>query len=290
MYRTRRADRKAYAILEGMKGGLKAHGFTIVETLAVLAISAGLFVAVAATLSGRQGRTEFSQSMQDVRSQIQQVINDVGTGSFPDTNNFRCAVGGTGPNITNGTSNQGGNTGCVFLGKAIQFDINGTSDPEELRVYTIAGLQRDSSGAEITTYANAKPTVIAPTSGSPGRPDSSSRGVLRYGLTLKEAYYGATKTNIGSIAFVSTLSGGPLVSSSQHINVIPIKNSTTNATAAVGAQAIETNLATSDQNPSTGIKLCFVSGGSKQSGLITIGGNDRQLSVDLKISENTTCA
>lgn len=273
-----------------MKGGLQAHGFTIVETLAVLAISAGLFVAVAATLSGRQGRTEFAQSMQDVRSQIQQVIDDVGAGSFPDTNNFTCSPGASGPVFASGSGNQGGNTGCMFLGKVIQLDIAGTNDPEEMRVYTLAGLQRDSAGAETTSYANAKPKVIAPTTTDAARPDASTKGRLKYGLTTKEAYYGAGNTPVGSIAFLSTLSGGPLVSSSQSLNVIPITGSTLNASAAAGAQTIENNVATSTMNVSTGIKICFVSGGTKQSGLITIGGAGRQLSVSLTMMENTTCA
>lgn len=281
---------RPYAILERMKGGRKAQGFTIIETLVVLAVSAGLFVAVAATLGGRQGRTEFSQSIQDIRTQIQQVANDVSAGFYPDTNNYTCTPAGTGPSFSSGSSEQGGNTGCIFLGKVIQFQIAGTSDPEQFKVYTLAGLQQDSTGAEVTTYSAARPKVVAPTTTNPGTPDASTKGVLKYGVTTKEAYYGAVKTNIGAVAFLNSLSPGTGSSSSQHINVIPVSGTVLNASAPAGAQAIENNIASSSMNVSSGVKLCFVSGGSNQSGLITIGGNGRQLSVTLKISENTTCS
>ena len=102
-------------------------------------------------------------------------------------------------------------------------------------------------------------------------------------------YYGAVKTNIGAVAFLNSLAPATGTSSSQHINVIPINGTSLNTSTVSAAQAIENNVASSSMNVSSGVKLCFVSGGSNQSGLITIGGSGRQLSVTLKISENKTC-
>jgi hypothetical protein len=48
-------------------------------------------------MAGKQSRTEFQQSIQEVKSQIEQTINEVGTGFYPNTNNFRCTAGGFGP-------------------------------------------------------------------------------------------------------------------------------------------------------------------------------------------------
>jgi prepilin-type N-terminal cleavage/methylation domain-containing protein len=275
-----------------MRGGKKTQGFTIIETLIVLAITGGLFAAVALTLSGRQARTQFEQSIQEVKSQIEQTINEVATGFYANTGNFRCNAGGSGPILTAGTTNQGENTGCIFLGKAMQFDMTGT-DPEQFKVFTVAGLQRDSAGEEVTTYAASVPTVVSPSNSNTSIPDAAQTGKLLYGLTTHEVYYGTPKTNIGAIAFVSGLaqySSGSIVSGAQQVNVIPINSTFLNATQRGAAEAINNNFTSSPVNVSNGIKLCFASGATNQSGLITIGSNNRQLSVSLEIKGSRTCS
>src|SRR6187551_190361 len=118
------ANQKAYAILNCMKGGRKSSGFTIVETLIVLAVTGGLFVAAAAMISGRQTRTEFEQSVRKIHAQIQQTINEASIGYYPNKNNFSCAAGGSGPIITAASpASQGQNEGCMFLGKVMQFQV-----------------------------------------------------------------------------------------------------------------------------------------------------------------------
>ncbi|MET1032944.1 MAG: type II secretion system protein, partial [Candidatus Saccharimonadales bacterium] len=161
MYKNQRFGRSAYAIIERMKGGKKARGFTVIETMIVLAVTGGLFLAIAVTLSGRQQRTQFEQGINDIRAQLQQVINDVGTGFYPSLTNFRCTAGASGPVMVTGTTNQGENTGCIFMGKAMQFGVNGT-DPEQFLTYSVAGLQRTTTGDEVATYAQAQPRVISP--------------------------------------------------------------------------------------------------------------------------------
>jgi type II secretory pathway pseudopilin PulG len=292
MYKNKRFTEGAYGILKTMRGGKNARGFTIVETLVVLAVTGGLFIAIAATMAGKQSRTEFQQSIQEIKSQIEQTINEVGSGFFPNTNNFRCTAGGSGPVLSSGATNQGENTGCVFLGKVMQFGMTGTS-PEQFRVYTVAGLQRTAGGDEVTTYAESFPTVVAPSTSNASIPDASATGKLLYGLTTSEVYYGTVKTNIGAVAFVNSLaqySSGSVISGAQSVNVIPINGTSLNTTSAAAAQAINTRLATSPINVSNGVHLCFVSGGTNQSGLITIGSNNRQLSVTLSIRGNKTCS
>lgn len=292
----------AYGILMGMKGGLqgrfrviraykpelKTSGFTIIETLIVLAVSGALFVATAVTLSGRQQRTQFEQSIQEVRSQIQQTINEVATGYYPNMNNFSCTAGASGPVFGAGSTEQGANKGCVFLGKVIQFKMAGT-DPEEMRVFSVAGLQKNSAGNEVTTYTEAMPKIVS----YPDATSASDRKQLLYGLTTNEVYYGAVKTNIGAIAFVNSLaqySSGSIVSGAQQVNLIPINQTFLDATVSGSVSAIENRFTTSPVNPANGAHICFVSGATNQSGLITIGSNGRQLSVTLSIKGNRTCA
>ncbi len=308
MPKIRRTSRTAYAILIGMKGDFKARGFTIVETLVVLGVSAALFVSVAATLSGRQNRTQFSQSVQDIKSQIQQVIHDVGSGYYPNPDNFSCSATSTGLSLTDVViKEQGENKGCIFLGKALQFGVHGMSNTEEFRIFTIAGLQKPdpTSDLEVRSYAEAKPVVIAPGT-SPSYinvPDASITGKRLYGLTVRNASYGATNIPIVAVAFVSSLAsydGASIISGSQSVNVVPIANTPPNVDPnvdpKVAAEKINERLIASDaddpaiRNPSTGVKICFVSGTTGQSGLITIGSSNRQLSVTLDIKDNITCA
>jgi len=286
----------AYGILKPMKGGKKAHGFTVVETLIVLAVTGALFVAVAATLSGRQAKTQFTQGIQEIQSQIQQVINDVGSGYFPSSNNFSCVSALSGPSISTGTNEQGSNEGCIFLGKAIQFGVDST-DPEEFNIFTIAGLQRTPTGEEVSSsdtskppYDEAKPIAVAP----PASPrDLTDKQKLRYGLTTLQPYFGVSKTPISSVAFVNSLaaySGGTITSGSQQVRVVPIPGNW-HQTESQAATDINNKLRTSnDVDPDGGVSICFVSGTTDQSGLITIGNSGRQLSVTLSIKGNKTCS
>ena len=291
MYKSHRSMRYAYAILGSMKGGKKAQGFTIMETLIVLAVTSTLFVIIAATLSGRQQRTQFEQAANDIRAQIQQVINDVGTGFYPSTNNFSCSAGAFGPVIAPGSTTQGENTGCIFLGKAMQFKVG--TDASAYNIFPIAGLQRTTAGLEVATYAEARPKALSPSVSDSSVPDVVEKKKLQYGLTTYSMTYGASNTPIGMFAIVNSLatySSGTLVSSSQQLNIVPVSGSGLNASQATAAESINTNLASSPTNPAGGIKICFASAGSNQSGLVTIGPTSAgQLSVTLSIKANTSC-
>lgn len=282
----------AYGILKAMKGGNKARGFTIVETLVVIAITGVLFTAIVVTLSGRQARTEFTQSVQEIQSQIQQVISDTGTGYYPNSKNFQCTATLTGPQFSTLAANdQGTNEGCVFLGKAIQFGVSGsTNGIEDFNIFTIAGLQRQASGDEVQNLAEAKPTPISTATAGV---EATETKKLLYGLTANKAYYGPSKTPIGTVAFVSSLasySDGALVSGSQQVQVIPVSGSQLNRTKDAAAQNIQAQLASSEINPADGVTICFVSGGTDQTGIIKIGGSGRQLSVTLEIKGTKVCS
>jgi len=284
-----RFRQSAYDILKPMKGGKKTRGFTILETLIVLAVTGGLFVAIAATLSGRQQRTQFSQAVQEIQSQIQEVVNEVSSGYFPSSNNFKCVATLGGPSISSGSVGQGSNEGCIFLGKAIQFRVNGT-DPEQFKIYTIAGLQRTTTGDEVTTLAEAMPkAVTAPASSV----DITETKKLQYGLTTAWMVWSNSNVPIGTVAFTNSLASyddAGIVSGSQKVRMAAVGASALNQTQAQAVQAINTQLQTAPIDHNQGIRICFASGGTNQSGLITIGNNNRQLSVTLSIKGNKTCA
>ncbi len=267
-----------------------SRGFTLIEVLIVLAVTGGLFISAAVLIAGRRQQTEFNQAIRQVQSQIQQVINDVATGYYPNTSLFQCSPGPSGPVFTSGSgTQQGANSGCTFIGKAMQFGVSGTT-PEQFSIFTVAGLQKSSSGAEASTLAQAQPKAI--------QAITTSHQLLG-GLTAADMWYinGGVKRPIGIITFANSLAqyaGGTIVSGTQQVNVVPIDdnqvNSALNRTNTQAAAAIDTSLATSTLNPASGVFLCFKSGGTNQSGLITIGTNARQLSVTLSIKSNVDCS
>jgi prepilin-type N-terminal cleavage/methylation domain-containing protein len=273
------------------------QGFTVIEVLIVLAITGLLFATTAALLAGKQNQTAFDQAIRQTQSQIQQVINEVAIGYFPNIGSIRCTSGGSGPNITTAAgTGQGANAGCIFLGKAMQFGVG--SDPERFVVHTIAGLQKDGAGNEVTSLTSAKPKAVAPSSAEPGVPDADTTDALQEGLTVYRMWYnnGSGDKKIGEVAFMNSLapaSGGAVVSGSQQVVVVPIDDnalkSTIGKTATDGVDAVNSSMATSPTDPTGGVFICFVSGGTTQSGLITIGNNGRQLAVTLDIKSDKTC-
>ena len=284
------------------------RGFTIVEVLIVLAITGALFVAAAVMISGSQNRAGFNQAVQQLQSQIQQVMNDVSTGYFPNSANFQCSANAGGPVVLSsvGANGQGANAGCIFAGKVLSFQL-GTSDPQKYGIFTVAAAQKNAAGQEVTSLATAAPKVVAPGTSSPaGFPDITTTTVLQNGLAVSThatpsnnmAYNnGGGDVAVGAVAivpsFASYAANGNITSGSQQLSIIPITGTSLGMDAKPAADAINSNLAASAgsiANPTNGVSICFASGGTDESGLITIGGASHPLSVTLKISEGSkTC-
>lgn len=266
-----------------MERARKQRGFTIIEVLIVLAVTAAMFLLAVLSINGKQDIAEFQQAINDVRSSLQQQIDQVAAGDYSNTGNFTCDGTSGSIVIDQGTNVQGSNDGCIYLGRVLQFGVQKTN-PQQFISYTIAGLQNNTG-----TLVSAKPVVVMP-SGASNQSDYYSTNTLHYGLNVVSMT--SNGTNIGAVAFLSTLgqfSGGQLVSGSQSLDLIPISTSTLNATPATTIGVINKHLATSPVNPATGVKICFASGGTNQSGLITIGGGGQQLSITLKIYGDLTC-
>lgn len=276
-------------------------GFTILEVMIVLAVTGALFISAASLISGRQNKTEFTVAINNIQSQIQQVISDVGAGFYPSANDIQCTYNGAtnAPKFSAGTSTQGTNQDCTFMGKAIEFGIKNT-DPEQFWVYSLAGLrQRTASGitSDVQSVAQANPKVMAVNSASPAG-SATAQNALQNGLTTGKMTYtnsGTTK-NIVAVAFISDLSqnSSGLVNGAQAVNVVPIVSasgeSVPNTTQASTVASINANVATGTINPNGGVVICFVSGTTNQYGLITIGGgNERQNAVTLTIGSTRIC-
>lgn len=253
---------------------------------------------IASTIAGRQNTVEFNQAIQDVRDQIQQVVDQVGQGFYPNLG-FSCSVTGNTPRFAvSGTDTQGTSTGCTFLGKAIQFQ------DDQFIVYTVVGLQCTAlsvscAGPATAPFRNVSPTIV----NVPGHTyeEFATTKALEFGLTTVQSATQFKGAQIGSIGFLmepGTLApdgnANSFASGAQQIDFMaigPTVNLTTGVNTAV--QKIEAALenpgandGVNDPNP---VRLCFASAGTNQSGLITIGNAGRQLSVNLDIHSGRNC-
>ena len=254
-------------------------GFTIVETLIVVAVSSVLLVSAVTLVAGRQRKVEFNQAAQDLQSVIRQVASETSAGHYPSGNNFTCTAPGGTPTIVAGVTKQGSNTNCIFLGRAIQFGNGSSKDAYVL--HTIAGYQKNNG-----SIAAAKATAIDLAS-------ARTIGQIRNGLTLVSMRYvdGATTADISGVAFLQGLGAvdrfSNFISGSQLVTVVPFRGNgpVTNATIntiPLMVTAINTQLNSSAPiNPSGGVQICLQGGVTDQWALITIGSNGRGLSVTL---------
>ena len=271
------------------------HGFTIVETMIVLAITGALFVAIAATLAGRQNSAEFNHAIQTVQSQIQQTVNQVSAGFYPSNSNFTCSASGSAVIFNSGAAGQGSNQDCVFLGKVLQFQVQGTS-PEAFQTYTVAGLRGPTVGAT-SPFQNVSPTIVG--IGTNYASYSTASG-LEYGLTTVWMKSGGA--NIGAVGLLmepgslSATSGSGYNSGAQQIDLVPLPGTSLGQQMGQAVVSITNSLrdvnltADAPVNPAAGVQICFASGGTNQSGLVTIGGSGRQMLVTLDIRSNRTCS
>jgi prepilin-type N-terminal cleavage/methylation domain-containing protein len=263
-------------------------GFTIIETMIVLAVSGLLFASLVTLTSGRRQQTEFQQSVNNVVTQLQQVISDVQNGYYGISDTPNCTApggGGTNPlSISAGTSTLGTNSQCVFLGKVLQFK----DDADTFRVHVVAG---DRTAVD---FMDSHPTILYQ--------GTSSDTALANGMHVTSAKYGTSGTPIGAVAIVTSLEadttpGSTGTAGSQTTQIIPLAG--TNITDALSTPPITTSTILGDyplRNPPGGVQLCL-SDGSGHSGLVflgaptTAGGTPgASNSVRVKIKNNNTCS
>lgn len=282
-------------------GRHKAAGFTIVETMLVLAVTGSLFVSAAVLINGRQNKTEFQTGINNLQQQVQQIVNETSSGYYPTSKNFTCN-GATHPVkiFAAGANNQGQNSGCIFLGKVVQF---GTSvDPTQLVVYPIAGNQLNVASKNVLTVAQASPFAIAPgfVVGSSPVDASVSQSMLSGlsvaitgGAPIMSYTVGAISNPTGAVGFITGDSSGNIASSTstglgsgtQQLSLYAVSGTTANMNTKTLVDKINAgNLV----NNVSSITACIKSGTTNQSAALTIGGSGK-LSVGIKIYSGLVC-
>ena len=261
-----------------------SSGFTIVEVMIVLAVTALMFVSVALVINGKQQSAEFESSIRDTKSQIQQVINEAASGYPNYTGNCMFSSNSI---VTNGT----GTTYCTFLGKLLHFSNDNSG---MYSVYPIvADKSQLDSATSTSTLANVKPQLLVAGLGT---------NKIQYGLNVV-SMTDLSNAPVGSVGFIQSFAPGTAtgteLSGAQTMQVIVPKNGSSimkgnkdEETAVKGALSRVGQYEDSAETTtggSVGVKICFQSGSTSQSGQITIGNQGNGLSVDLKIFQDKHC-
>jgi type II secretory pathway pseudopilin PulG len=290
------------AILTIMKkGGYRraVAGFTIVETLIVLAVTAGILISALIAIGGRTNRTQFMTASNDLKQQLQQVINETTNGYFPNSSNFTCTKrANQSPALADGNQAQGTNGDCIFLGKAIQFGVHGNTGV--FLAYAIAGNRlQQASNLEVSQLSQSYPVAVAPGTSSANNVDLDGITVsnaLEGGLTVSKMSYvnsAGTTVQTNGFAVLTTLASytapsgcDGLCSGGQGITLYGIRDGSNTVLGSQNSASFVDSLDAANAasyDRASSISICFNSGSTNQSALYTIGDVGNEQSVTMKI-------
>ncbi len=263
---------------------LRRHtsGFTILETIIVLTVTIALLGSTLALFQQRVPRTQFIKAVNELNTQITDVASQVAAGNYPTSNNFSCDVDVNGVPVLNpGTSEQGTNQNCIFVGQAIKFGkasavtcTNPGVECDDLKVFTIFGNRTgdDLVGAKpqiSSVYANQSYKNGFGLSVTKIKPNNASADV----------YSGVAYT----LSFGSGEVAGNRIGPSQ-VAINPILGSVNDTESTFVSNFGPASLQTA---PSQGILVCLKSGTTDQRAVIILGADGNPSSVEMVIVNNT---
>lgn len=280
-------------------------GFTILEVMIVLAVTAIIFFMSITFIQGKEAYNQFLVAINNVEAQLNEDINNVRDGSYILPNNISCTPGSntssltsSSPLVISGSNSQGSNTGCIFVGDAIKLNSN------KMENYIIVGNQ---FGVLPSANLNPSPNYGINDSNPILVSSSVAPPLTQYfenGLTLVGAchYYPPTKSSC-SPAQNQDLGGiilGIVGSTAQQsqVNIVSDGNLKLNSPNFISETESFIAPPTNPNNNSYDGRhfasttdnfelLCFKAGGINDSALFTVGGNNSS-SVSYKIYYGST--
>lgn len=269
-----------------MKSGQGSLGFTIVESLVVLAVSAAILVSALTLIGGSQQKSEFNTAVRDIQQQIDTALDNVGTGYTANKGNMRCDIhvmtGEPNPHsAADDTSTIGQNGDCIFIGKAMVF-----TKGNQYATFSVVGRRVTDKGRPVINMDEAKPVVAD---------ETQEDYVLKNGLEVKTMKVNGNDTN--AFGFFSTLNSGFNAadndegSGTQSVDLvtfppIPMPLDTTlpafSSDFQTNATDFRSQYSSKYAKGDNKIEICF-EGGSNKKGIITIGENQGSVSSSLDI-------
>lgn len=251
-------------------------GYTIVEVMIFLVISAELLLSVTGIFTNRISNTQFTQALRGLDSKVRTIANSAATGTIPANRPFNCTVptGGEPTIAPLGSQQQGMRTDCVFAGKIINFNTPSTGG-RVADTYTVLGRRIIAANGTVSNSLigadGAKPRVIT-------NPDITESYNLGNGTSVSAVYRknGASLVPVSAIGFFQSFNGkyeqGKLSSGSQGVEtwtvtkaIPPVAPSTIfNIDDAVNAELLTP--------ANEGVLICLRNGPRK--GSITLGASN----------------
>lgn len=272
-------------------------GFTLVETLIVLGVTGVLFFSVMSSISGKQGRTEFTQSIREIEARVRDTLNDVNNGFYPNVDHLACDVsdGTSAPTLSYNSSlvdTTGKNGNCIAAGKVVQYGTD--SDVSATRIYSLAGRKSVTTGAstsDVGSIAELKPVVIK-VNDSGHILDATERNVLPSGIQLVKS--DGSDSHIAFGIYYQNFGGqsGGQSSGTSSVSIAKLNPGTYSEDDVI--TAAESVSQDSDFLPAAGsLLMCFKSATSNQFATITVkgsgGGFTTELAIDIKLNAAMPC-
>lgn len=272
---------------------LSDSGYTILEVMIVITISAVMFVVVAISFGGRQQQIQFTQSVRDFDSRLKDIMNDVSTGYYPENSAVTCTASLAGPVIDTGTAKAlGSNDFCISIGKVVQFSpLNSGVNAENeqiISVFNVVGLRRDSNGNNPTTIQQALPAAIP----------APSVSQLNWGLRVRKVVYEGSPTSTSSaIGFFSSLSRGNQFQSSasdEDVRVALLPGFAKNISEADARSEIKNipakiNTMGMKIDNSSKVIVCLTNDSGDKNAAITLGGKSSGSDIDFDDNNLVVC-
>ncbi|HMT19266.1 MAG TPA: hypothetical protein PKD20_00530 [Candidatus Saccharibacteria bacterium] len=243
------------------------RGYTILEVMMFIAISAAIFTGAVRAIGGRQAQVQFSQAVREFEAKIRDVANDVVTGYYPANETVTCELSvGKSRIVKTNDASLGTNSGCIYIGKVLQFQPDGKK--ERMDIYTMAGLRYEDQ-IELTpstSIAKSDPVPVSLVTADEGFHDPTSSYNLLYGLQVKKVIrpsaspveYGAVAimTNFGAsgVSDIQTAQIGGVVGSQlgqTKASVLTLLDELTDDPARIGDSGYL------EKNTSEGIVICL---------------------------------
>lgn len=290
--------------------GSQDNGYTIVETMIVLAVSATMLISAMAFINGRQGRTEFSNAVRSFETSMADIASDVSSGYYSSP---RADAGANRCRVTTGGQLQpdsaavpaaarGASQGCIFIGVAVQFAPKDDGGYESMVTYGLLGTQyKDGNvdNGESRSINDSKVAVIPQSRTVRSIGSGATVGCVKYSTNpaFKVATSGgvAPCSSAGSnhsslLSFLTTYQGIDVSivdgkeqdGGSSQVDMLVSKDSTMSGylrdeatvTAALeNSKDPKVDAATATTvRPAGGLYVCLQSGGSNQYAIINLGG------------------
>ena len=175
-----------------LKSKLRSGGYTIIEVMIVLAVSGVMFVIAANFINGKQANASFTSGVNDMKTYIQDVIDDVNDGRFSDKRISCTDAGSDSDPLSISVDEEGGqgvNPKCVFLGKLLVSPVG--TDKQKFETVSLAGLR------SATNLADARVTSV--TGGEDVDLTVTSRVPQGLEIARIKVNGGVTSTNVGFV-------------------------------------------------------------------------------------------